>query len=162
MTAMPCTQRTIRQLAALAVVFGVVAMGSGAAGRLVVAEPADPGDPEASLDRIEDAVRTSDHRALADLVSSDGVRLSLGPVADRTSVLTPSQAFYYFKSLFQNRRTETFAFEKHQEVEGGRLHALASWHFTSLDGGGAQRQRMLFTLERGTGGWKVCEITAWR
>ena len=141
-------------LATLCLVLG----GGVAAARIVV--PAEDAIPV--LASIEAAVRAGDHEAMAGLLSEHGVRVNLGPVAERTSDLTPSQAFYYFKTLFQDRQTLEFAFEKHQEVDGGRLHAVAIWRFAGPVAGPETRQRVLFTLAHGSGGWKVTEITAWR
>jgi hypothetical protein len=133
----------------------VVLTASTAAARIVV--PADEALPV--LTTIETAFRVGDHESLARLLSAHGVRLNLGPVADRDSELTPSQAYYYFKTLFQDRRTREFAFAKHQEVDGGRLHAVATWRFTAA---AVDSQRVLFTLAHESDGWKVTEITAWR
>jgi hypothetical protein len=141
----------------LAVACAALAAG-GATARIIV--PADEALPV--LARIEAAVRADDHEAMANLLSAQGARLNLGPVAERSSDLTPSQAFYYFKTLFQDRQTVEFAFAKHQEVDGGRLHAVAIWRFTALAAGPETRQRVLFTLAHGDDGWKVTEITAWR
>lgn len=147
--------RIIPQLLAAAC---VALTAGGAAARIVV--PADDAIPV--LASIETAVGAGDHEAMAGLLSPHGVRLNLGPVAERCSDLTPSQAFYYFKTLFQDRQTLEFAFEKHQEVDGGRLHAVAVWRFAEPVAGPQTRQRVLFTLAHGSGGWKVTEITAWR
>lgn len=148
----PCL--VLRLLAGICLV-----LGAGAApARIVV--PADEAIPV--LGSIEEAVRAGDHEAMVKLLSPQGVRLSLGPVAERTSDLTPSQAYYFFKTLFQDRQTVEFTFEKHQEVDGGRLHAVAVWRFTAPATGPETRQRVLFTLAHGSGGWKVTEITAWR
>ncbi len=132
--------------------------GGGAAARIVV--PAEEALPV--LASLETAVRVGDHEAMAGLLSEHGVRVNLGPMAERSSDLTPSQAFYYFKTLFQDRQTLEFAFEKHQEVDGGRLHAVAVWRFAEPAAGPETRLRVLFTLVHGSGGWKVTEITAWR
>jgi hypothetical protein len=135
----------------------LLAAGAATARIVVPAEEALP-----VLASIEAAVLAGDHEAMAGLLSSHGVRLNLGPTAERSSDLTPSQAFYYFKTLFQDRQSIEFTFEKHQEVDGGRLHAVAAWRFTAPSTGSQTRQRVLFTLAHGNDGWKVTEITAWR
>jgi hypothetical protein len=147
-----------RHLASLLAAAWLLATAGAGSARIVV--PADEVLPV--LTRLETAVRIGDHEAMAGLLSEHGVRLNLGPVAERTSDLTPSQAYYVFKTLFQDRRTVEFAFEKHQEVHGGRLHAVATWAFTTPANGPETRQRVLFTLAHGDDGWKVTEITAWR
>lgn len=145
-------------LAAVAVAaVAIVGLAGGAAARIVV--PTEDAVPV--LTSLEDAFRAGDHEALTALLSAQGVRVSLGPVADRTSEMTPNQAYYYFKSLFQDRQTVAFAFEKHQEVDGGRLQAVALWRYGS-PAATQTRQRLLFALVHESDGWRVTEITAWR
>jgi hypothetical protein len=150
----PRRRPLLRLLAAVGFALGAATAGA----RIVV--PADEAVPV--LERIEAAVRAGDHEAMANLLSPHGARLNLGPVADRSNDLTPSQAFYFFKTLFQDRQTVEFAFEKHQEMDGGRLHAVAVWRFAAPATGPQTRQRVLFTLAHDGDGWKVTEITAWR
>lgn len=154
---MPVTAHRFRLLAALLAAV-CLSLAGAASARIVV--PADEVLPV--LASIETACRIGDHDALTGLLDAHGVRLNLGPLPERTSDLTPSQAYYVFKTLFQDRRTVEFSFEKHQEVDGGRLHAVATWVFTTPASGPETRQRVLFTLAHGDDGWKVTEITAWR
>jgi hypothetical protein len=152
------TPRRIRPVLPLLAAACISLAAGMAAARIVV--PTEEAVPV--LTSVEEAVRAGDHAAMAGLLSPQGVRLNLGPLAERSSDLTPSQAFYYFKTLFQDRQTLEFAFEKHQEVDGGRLHAVAVWRFAEPAAGPETRQRVLFTLAHGSDGWKVTEITAWR
>jgi len=138
---------------------GLAAGPPTALARLVIPDQDRAGE---TLRQLESAVLGADHRAMADLMSPAGVRLALGPDPQRQTELTPRQAFYYFKNLFQDRRTIAFHFDKHQEADGGRMHALAIWRFDSAETGGETRQRVMVTLEHGADGWKVVEITAWR
>ena len=134
------------------------ALATGAGARIVVPQQ----DPGPALAAVAAAFRAGDHQALAGLVSADGVSLGLGPVPDRASELTAGQAFYAFKTLFQDRRTLDFTFEKHQEEQSGRVHAMANWSFVARQDAPEDRQRLLVTLVLESDGWKLRDITAWR
>lgn len=116
----------------------------------------------ATLARIEDAFIASDHRALGDLVHPDGVRLGIGPEAERISELTPAQAFYYFKSLFAGGSTEQFEFLRQRTAHGERVLAVATWRRMRDERGGPDMSRLLITISRHEDGWRITEMTSLR
>ncbi len=154
--------RSIHGLAtALAALLVSLATGSAAA-RVVIAADDVPADVAPILSRLSLAFTSGDHEDLVALIHPDGIVVSLGPQVDRTSVMTPAQAHYYFKNLFQLRRTLRFSFIRQQMTGPDRLHAVAVWHWERSDSGRAGSHRLLFTVVRAEGQWRVSEITALR
>jgi hypothetical protein len=158
---LPCRRRR-RRLTAVVLSACLAGIAVTAGARLVVPEQAGSPATEPVLDRLERAILTADHRSLADLMHEDGVRLELSPVAERSSHLTPEQAFYYFRNLLASRRTLRFEFRKSQSSGDTRMHAMAIWRWERADGGRVESRRLLFTLARGADGWRVTEITTLR
>jgi hypothetical protein len=130
--------------------------------RVVVPEGAVPAPAHEVLDEIADAFLAGDHRALAELVHPDGVRLGLGPDPERISELAAAQAFYYFKALFQDLDTQQFEYLRRQEAAGDRIIAVATWRSTRHGGGGLDMRRLLVTLAHHGDGWRITEMTALR
>ena len=133
-----------------------------AAARIMVPVEHPPPAVRVLLDGLDRAFRDGDHEALVSLLHPHGVRICLGPQADRASVMTPAQAHYYFKNLFQMRRTSRFALLKRHQSEHERFLAMAVWHWEEADGGRPATQRLLFDLVKADGLWRVAEITALR
>ena len=151
-------RRTARWSAAL---FALLVAATATA-RLVVPGEGASADANPVLGRLTAAIEAGDHESMAGLIHPDGVRLSLGPLPERISELTSAQAFYYFKTLFQSRRTVRFACHKRPTTDEDRLLASAIWRFERTDTGATVRQRLLITLTRSDDGWYVTEITALR
>ncbi len=142
------------------VLVAVLALAPPASARVVIDDDAVPAAAQGVLERIADAFQASDHHALGDLVHPDGVRLGLGPEADRISELTPAQAYYYFKALFRSGRTEQFEYLRERSARGDRVLAMATWRRVPAEHGGVEMRRVLVTIARHTGGWRITGMTA--
>jgi hypothetical protein len=127
---------------------------------VVIEDDAVPAAAQGVLERIADAFVASDHGALGDLVHPDGVRLGLGPEADRISELTPAQAFYYFKALFKSGRTEQFDYLRERVTRDDRVLAVATWRRVPSGHGGVEMRRVLVTITRHARGWRITGMTA--
>lgn len=150
-----------RRLTGLALAL-VLAAAAPAAARIVVPEETVPDDVRPVLERLRQAFVAGDHEDLAALMHPDGVTIGMGPEPDRTSLMTPAQAFYYFKHRFQQQRTIRFGFVKHQLSGPDRLHAVSVWRWERTDTGRDGDMRLLLTLVRSAAGWRVTELTALR
>lgn len=110
---------------------------------------------------ITEAWNEGDERALADVVHPDGVRISTGGKGDRLTRYSPSQSFYYFKNLFQTRKTLEFSFVRVQDNDDeDRTHALASWRWRSEGSDQDQVDDFIFVLEFALDRWFVSEISS--
>ena len=90
-----------------------------------------------------------DQQTLADLVHEDGLTVTTGGTADRTTHYSPSQAFYFFKNMFQTHRTLVFAFEKAQDASAGdRVHGMAVWKRRRPDSERIQELKLVCVLVR--------------
>jgi hypothetical protein len=130
--------------------------------RVVVPEDDAPPAIRVLLDDISRAFRTGNHEDLVSYLHPVGVQVGLSPQADRAGIMTPAQAHYYFKNLFQLRLTVRFNFLKHHQSGQDRFLAMAVWHWENADGGQPGHQRLLFALVQVEGHWRVAEITALR
>jgi len=147
---------------ALTLALTLVAFSVPAAGRIVVPAEPVPDDVHPVLAQIGAAFEAGDHETLATLMHPDGVNIGLAPQEDRSRLMTPAQTHYYFKNLFQQRRTMRFEFVKHQLAGGERLHAVAAWRWERTDNGRLGSQRLMLTLARAAGRWRVTELTSLR
>jgi len=108
--------------------------------------------------RLAEAWRSGDRKALAAMVHSDGLLVTPPGAGDRSATYSPSQAFYYFRNLFQNSRTITFTMTRIQDSpRGDRIHGLARWDFE--DGTQKRALRLVIVLTRDQGRWRLSEIT---
>lgn len=156
---MACRRRIASALACMA----LATMACEGAGALPAPTGAGvPGEARAVLEALAEAIASGDHRAVANLVHPDGVRVGLGPDPERISELTPGQAHYYFKSLFQSRRTIGFDYLRHHAADGERVLARAVWRHQAVDQDGATVQRLLVTVARHDGAWRLTELTSLR
>ncbi len=121
--------------------------------------PRDQGPSyQATFSRLSKAWRASDRKALSGLVHPDGLKVVSGRAGERAVTYSPSQAFYYFRNLFQNVRTNDFVLDRVQKNPGGdRVHALATWELAGPRGG--RTTRMVLVLTRRQGRWYLSEIT---
>jgi len=151
-------------LAAAAALLPLAPAAGPAAAHAALVVPEEPAPPAASavLRRIEAAFLAGDHAGLADLVHPDGVRVALAPQPERTSELTAAQAHYYFKNLFQSRRTVRFDYLRDGATADGRVHAVAVWRHAQTDSGEVTARRLLFTLASDPSGWRLTEIMTLR
>jgi hypothetical protein len=146
----------------------LVVLPAGAAGQADsagVAEP-EPGrrvHPRVVFDAVAVAWEAADHAALAEMVAPEGVRIAIAPQPERETDYSPSQAFYFFKSLFRSTRTDSFAFRRiRKEAGGGLVHAVADWSYRRAGGETPVQDRLFFTLTQGRSGWGLSEIRAVR
>lgn len=152
------------------VLSGTAAAACLAAAMLVLPAPArvvlpaddQPAEAQFLQARLSHAFRAGDHELLVSYLHPDGAQIALGPTVDRASLMTPAQAHYYFKNLFQARRTASFEFLRQHRSQPDRMHAMAAWRWERTDGGPPAGQRLLFAMVYHDGYWRVTEITAVR
>jgi hypothetical protein len=112
---------------------------------------------------IARAMTDSDHEALAALVADQGVTIAMSPDPDRDSHYSPSQAYYFFRNLFQSARSESFRFSRLQDgAEGGRIHGVADWSYRRTGAEETSSERLIFTIILTESRWGLAEIRAIR
>jgi len=146
-------------LPAAALVAAVLAATTAAAG-LVRDDAALPApDARAVFELVKQAFEAEDQQVLADLVHEDGLRVHSG-TGGRDTEYSPSQAFYYFKNLFQSHRTVSFTYLRMEEAAAGeRVHAMAQWTHRAPDSGESRDTRLVFVLSRQGKTWRLTELT---
>ena len=116
-------------------------------------------DPRMVFGAIARAWEDGDQQALAALVHETGLKVTTGGTADRSTHYSPSQAFYYFKNLFQSHRTLIFAFEKTQDASAGdRVHGMAVWKRRRPDSERIKVLKLVCVLARQGDQWRLVEI----
>jgi ketosteroid isomerase-like protein len=132
-----------------------------AAADLVRDEDAAPAtDARAVFELVRLAFENGDQQVLADLVHEDGLRVRSGGADNRDTGYSPSQAYYYFKNLFQSHRTVTFAYLRLEEATvGERVHALARWVHRRPSRDEDVELRLVIVLSRQGDAWRLAEIT---
>jgi len=126
-------------------------------------DPPTQEDPLVVFAMIAEAWEAADQQALADLVHESGLKVSTGGEPDRTTRYSPSQAFYYFKNLFQTHRTLMFGFETMQDASAGdRVHAMAVWQRRRPDSEKIQDVKLVCVLAKQGEVWRLAEITTLR
>lgn len=132
---------------------GVPALGQGGSAL-------DATGPGHVFDAIASAWSQDDQQGLADRVHPDGLRVDLAGNRERSINYSPSQAFYFFKNLFQSQRTLSFRFQRTQdEAKGERAHGLAAWRFRRPSSEYVKETKLVFVLELHEGRWMLSEIT---
>lgn len=112
---------------------------------------------------IAEAWFDEDHTTLSQLVADEGVRIAIAPDPKRDSQYSPSQAFYFFKSLFQSSETDSFEFRRLQnDSESGSVHAMVEWLYHREGSDKPVHERLFFTLSQEQAGWGVTSIRAVR
>ena len=123
-------------------------------------EPTTPARPV--LDALARAWEAEDHGALAARVAPDGVDIAFGQGGARNHY-SASQAFYFFKNLFQSTETVSFRFSLlNEEPETGLVHAVADWTRRRPGESGTTSERLIITLAHGEAGWGLTGIRAIR
>jgi hypothetical protein len=142
------------------VVTVLVICGEPAGARIVkTEEAAAERDPRSVFGRIAVAWEEGDQQALADLVHEAGLRVTSGGNPERSTHYSPSQAFYYFKNLFQKYRTLLLTFDKMQDATAGdRVHGMAVWERRRPDSERIQEVKLVFVLARQDDRWQLVEI----
>ncbi len=131
--------------------------GVGDLSRIKTTRAEDP-SYQAVFTRVSQAWRAGDQKALASLIHPDGLVIINGGHTEKAVNYSPSQAFYYFRNLFLNRHTLTFAMTRIQKSpQGDRVHGLASWESTTTSG--RRSSRLVIVLARHQGHWYLNEIT---
>lgn len=122
-------------------------------------EGGEVNDPRMVFGMIARAWEDGDQQTLADLIHEAGLKVTTGGTADRTTHYSPSQAFYYFKNMFQTHRTLMFTFEKTQDASAGdRVHGMAVWKRRRPDSERIQELKMVCVLARQGDQWRLAEI----
>ena len=115
--------------------------------------------PQAVFDLIARAWQDGEQQILADLVHRDGLKVTTGGDPERTTQYSHSQAFYYFKNVFQTHRTLVFSFEKVQDASAGdRVHGMAVWKRRRPDSEVIQELKLVCVLARQDDQWRLVEI----
>ncbi|MEN8006662.1 MAG: hypothetical protein ABFS42_06570 [Candidatus Krumholzibacteriota bacterium] len=142
----------------------LLAFAGGADARIVKGpEGAQDNGPRMVFGEIARAWEEADQQALADLVHESGLKVTAGGNPDRATHYSPSQAFYYFKNVFQTHRTMVFLFEKTQDASGGdRVHGMAVWKRRRPDSDRIQELKLVCILARQGDQWRLAEINTIR
>jgi hypothetical protein len=137
--------------------------GDGRARLLVDGAEESSGGSAAAFLALAACWEAADHTCVADLVSSDGVQIVMGPVADRQVTYSPRQAFYFFRNLFQTSDSESFSYLRRQEDDaGGQVRAVVRWRFRRHGDDEVQEVRLVLSLAQRDDGWRLTEIRAIR
>ncbi len=108
--------------------------------------------------QVARAWRAGDQKTLVGLVHPDGLKIISGGTTDRTVHYSPSQAFYYFRNLFQNSGAVAFTMTRVQDApQGDRAHALARWEYRTETG--TEVAKLVIVLARHQSRWYLSEIT---
>jgi hypothetical protein len=153
--------RLLPGILAFLMILGLLAAVTGPVNaRLVMDEDeAVMSGPLPVFDLIATAWQEMDQQALADLVHETGLKVTSGTNADRTTHYSPSQAFYYFKNMFQTHRTLLFTFEKMQDTtDGDRVHGMAVWKRRKPDSERINELKLVCVLARQGDQWRLVEI----
>lgn len=170
-TTIPATRDLLRRaprpsaawLVLLALALPAVAAAQADSAGVTETEPGRRVHPRVVFDAVAVAWEAADHAALAEMVAPEGVRIAIAPQPERETDYSPSQAFYFFKSLFRSTRTDSFAFRRiRKEAGGGLVHAVADWSYRRAGGDAPVQDRLFFTLTQGRSGWGLSEIRAVR
>ncbi len=134
-----------------------------ASARLVRDKDADSNAPRSVFGQIAEAWESGDERALAGMIHPDGLRVTTGRRDERASTYSPSQAYYYFRNLFQSHQTLLFEFEMMQDATAGaRVHGMATWHRRRPDSDKVQEIKLVCILVQQDDQWKLAEINTIR
>lgn len=138
---------------------------SGAADARIVKieEGGEENDPRMVFGRIARAWEDGDEQALAQLVHRSGLKVTSGGDPDRKTHYSPSQAFYYFRNVFQRHRTMVFMFDKAQDASAGdRVHGMAVWKRRRPDSDRVEEVKLVCILARQDDRWRLVEINTIR
>ncbi|MFT5234463.1 MAG: hypothetical protein ACI9UK_000518 [Candidatus Krumholzibacteriia bacterium] len=112
---------------------------------------------------ISAAWEDGEEEVLAELIHSDGLKVTSKRTAHRENKYSPSQAYYYFRNIFQTHRTLLFEFEMMQDAEAGaRVHGMAVWKRRRPDSEIVQELKLVCILVQEDGQWKLAEINTIR
>lgn len=140
---------------------GLILSAAPTVGARIVKNEEPPGeeDPIVVFGMIAAAWEAADQQALADLVHESGLTVTSGGSSDRTTRYSPSQAFYYFKNMFQTHRTLMVSFDTMQDASAGdRVHGMALWKRRRPDSEKIQEVKLVCVLGRQGDVWRLTEI----
>jgi len=141
----------------------VIVMAGQATAKLVKEKGTAANAPRAIFGQIAVAWEEGDEQALADLIHADGLQVTTGRSGERTSHYSPSQAYYYFRNVFQSHRTLLFEFEMMQDATAGvRVHGMATWKRRRPDSENIQVVKLVCVLIQQDEQWKLAEINTIR
>ncbi len=119
--------------------------------------------PREVFGEISRAWDEGDEQVLAALVHEDGLRVTNSQAGERVSHYSPSQAYYFFRNLFQSHRTLVFEFEMMQDATAGaRVHGMATWKRRRPDSENIQVIKLVCILIQQDDQWKLAEINTIR
>ncbi len=119
--------------------------------------------PRSVFGTIARAWEEGDEQALADLIHEDGLQVTNNQAGKRVSHYSPSQAYYFFRNLFQSHRTLLFEFEMMQDATAGaRVHGMATWKRRRPNSEGIQIVKLVCILSQQDDQWKLAEINTIR
>ncbi len=146
----------------LVVALGPVLSGQATA-KLVRDKGTETNAPRAVFGRIGVAWEVADVRTLADLVHEDGLRVTRATSNERVSNYSPSQAYYFFRNMFQSHRTLLFEFEMMQDASAGdRVHGMAVWKRRRPDSEHVEIVKLVCILVQQDEQWRLAEINTIR
>jgi hypothetical protein len=135
-------------------------MAQAAFADLVKEPPVDEdGGASAAFGQLAAGWRAGQEAEVAALVHPDGLTITSGQSTERTTHYSPSQAFYYFKNLFQTHETVAFVFDKVQGGgDSGRSHGMATWERRRPGQEKGQILKLMFVMARQGDTWMLSEI----
>ena len=161
--------RGLRYRAGLVLAAGVLAIGLGlfpagqAGARLVRDRDAETNAPREVFGQIARAWEDGDEQALANLIHPDGLRVTNLQPGERASHYSPSQAYYFFRNLFNAHRTLLFEFEMMQDATAGaRVYGMATWKRRRPDSENIQVVKLVCILVQEDEQWRLAEINTIR
>jgi len=127
--------------------------------RLVMDKDATVNAPREVFGLIATAWEEGDEETLANLVFGDGLKVTNKRTSSRDNHYSPSQAYYFFRNLFQSHRTLLFEFEMMQDADAGaRVHGMAVWKRRRPDSEIVQELKLVCILIQEDSQWKLAEI----
>ncbi len=138
----------------------VLTLAAASDARIVKNEDGSEGnDPRLVFGMIARAWEEADQQTLADLVHEDGLKVTKGGQPDHTTHYSRSQAFYYFKNVFQSHRSLVFSYEMTQDASAGdRVHGMAVWKRRRPDSEKVEEVKLVCILARQGDQWRLVEI----
>jgi hypothetical protein len=143
----------------LTLVVLMVTAGSATADLVKDAPAEDDGGARAAFGQLAAGWRAGQEAEVAALVHANGLTITSGQSTERTTHYSPSQAFYYFKNLFQTHETVAFVFDKVQGGgDSGRSHGMATWERRRPGQEKGQILKLMFVMARQGDTWMLSEI----
>lgn len=148
----------------MVVLAGLACGWAAPVGARIVREKEDAGGgPRRVFAQIAQAWEATDEETLAGFIHPDGLRVTSLQVGERVSHYSPSQAYYFFRNIFQAHRTLVFEFTMTQDGSAGaRVHGMATWKRRRPDSEDIEVVKLVCVLAQQDGRWKLAEINTIR